>query len=437
MFFLGASLLVLVIVFVIHLCRNSKRNMQMNNLKLKDCEAILNNTHDAIFLVDVIYDQEVIFKLKRLNTTYERLTGFREEELIGKSPEEILVEEESEIVKSRYVKCMQKGETISYEETLELPKGKKTWHTKLTPVFDGNNRVIQLIGSSRDITKMKQAEKNIKVSENKFKQIYEDNPVGLIKSDPEGNILDLNKKMLQILNAPGKDEVVGMSFKRIEATKDIWPENPDFFKKGKVLSGEICYTSRWRKYIWISYSVKPIITDDSISELLVVCNDITDLKENERKLKYLSFKDELTDLYNRRYFTNELDRLNSSREIPISIIVGDLDKLKFINDSYGHEIGDDYIKKAAELLSSCLRKSDIISRMGGDEFAILLPNTDLKTTKRIYNRIKDRFREEKLHNDIKMSISLGLAVKKDEATDLKEVYIEADHNMYQEKNRQY
>ncbi|PUU87551.1 MAG: PAS/PAC sensor-containing diguanylate cyclase [Halanaerobium sp.] len=182
---------------------------------------------------------------------------------------------------------------------------------------------------------------------------------------------------------------------------------------------------------------KIIITDDSISELLVVCNDITDLKENERKLKYLSFKDELTDLYNRRYFTNELARLNSSREIPISIIVGDLDKLKFINDSYGHEIGDDYIKKAAELLSSCLRKSDIISRMGGDEFAILLPNTDLKTTQRIYNRIKDRFREEKLHNDIKMSISLGLAVKKDEATDLKEVYIEADHNMYQEKNRQY
>ncbi|PUU87552.1 MAG: PAS/PAC sensor hybrid histidine kinase [Halanaerobium sp.] len=205
MFFLGAALLVLLIIFVIHLCRNSKRNMQMNNLKLKDYEAILNNTHDAIFLVEVIYDQEVIFKLKRLNTTYERLTGFREEDLIGKSPEEILIEEESEIVKSRYVKCMQKGETISYEETLELPRGKKTWHTKLTPVFDGNNRVIQLIGSSRDITKMKKVEKNIKVSENKFKQIYEDNPVGLIKSDPEGNILDLNKKMLQIINAPGKD----------------------------------------------------------------------------------------------------------------------------------------------------------------------------------------------------------------------------------------
>lgn len=434
MVFLGSTLLVPIIIFMIHLRRYRKKSMQINNLKLKDYEVIFNNTHDAIFLIDVIYDQEIIFKLKRLNTTYERLTGFREEDLIGKRPEEILVKEESEIVKSRYVKCMQKGETISYEETLELPKGKKTWHTKLTPVFDGNNRVIELIGSCRDITKMKKTEKNIKVSENKFKQIYEDNPVGLIKSDQEGNVLDLNKKMLQILNAPSKDKVVGMNFKKIKATKDIWPENSNFFKQEKVLSGEICYTSSWRKYTWINYSVKPIMTDDSISELLVVCNDITDLKENERKLKYLSFKDELTDLYNRRYFTSELDRLNNSREIPISIIVGDLDKLKFINDSYGHEIGDDYIKKAAELLSSCLRKSDIISRMGGDEFAVLLPNTNLKTTKRIYKRIKNRFRIEKIHTDINMSISLGFALKKED-DDLREVYIEADHNMYQEKSR--
>ena len=138
--------------------------------------------------------------------------------------------------------------------------------------------------------------------------------------------------------------------------------------------------------------------------------EITKRKKEEKHIKYLSFHDEMTGLYNRRYFENEMLRLNKSRKLPISIIVTDIDGLKKINDNYGHKKGDEYIIMAAEILKKITRKEDIVSRIGGDEFAILLPKTAKEKAEKIIARIKKKTSPKK-DKELTVDIALGFAVK--------------------------
>lgn len=156
------------------------------------------------------------------------------------------------------------------------------------------------------------------------------------------------------------------------------------------------------------------------------------------KLQQMSFHDQLTGLYSRRYFENEMERLNNSRQTPISLIIGDLDNLKIVNDTHGHKIGDQYIKNAAEVFKDTLREEDIIARIGGDEFAVLLPNTDEETAKDIVKRLKQE--SKKINNleeySIKFRISLGYYTSNDSNENLNKIFAKADKRMYLNKVRE-
>ncbi len=150
------------------------------------------------------------------------------------------------------------------------------------------------------------------------------------------------------------------------------------------------------------------------------------------KIRELSYYDSLTGLYNRRFFEVELERLDSKRQLPISILMADLNGLKIINDSYGHKMGDQMLKKAAEILKSSLREEDILARQGGDEFIILLPQTDQKTSAEIIQRIKEK--TGKIDGlELPLSIAVGQATKFSPEEDIGEVIKAADNQMYENK----
>ncbi|ADQ13722.1 diguanylate cyclase [Halanaerobium hydrogeniformans] len=153
----------------------------------------------------------------------------------------------------------------------------------------------------------------------------------------------------------------------------------------------------------------------------------------QKELEYKSFHDSLTNLYNRRFFEEEIKRLDTKRQLPISIIMADLNGLKLINDSYGHDVGDELLKKIAKILESSIRKEDIAARQGGDEFAILLPKTNREQLSKIIKRIKDKVERINHQADIPISIALGSAIKEDSAEDINEILKKADDNMYQNK----
>jgi diguanylate cyclase (GGDEF)-like protein/PAS domain S-box-containing protein len=273
--------------------------------------------------------------------------------------------------------------------------------------------------------------KKIKTSKSKYKKLFKNSPVGLLTCDIKGNIIDVNQEMVELLGAPNKEEIKKFNLNNIKKVKEIW--NDEFLASDyqEVLEGEINYTTHWNKDVYLKYKVEIILAAGAVSEVIIAANDISKEKEIEIELKYLSFHDELTGLYNRRYFEKELERLNQSRNIPISIIIGDLDDLKYINDNFGHKIGDKYIIKAAEIIKNNFRDEDIVARIGGDEFAILLPETPNETAAEISERIKEKAREQKEYKNL--GISIGFAAKENHSDNLEEVFIKADKELYKDK----
>ncbi len=153
----------------------------------------------------------------------------------------------------------------------------------------------------------------------------------------------------------------------------------------------------------------------------------------EEKLRYLSNHDPLTDLYNRGYFTEELERVERGRRFPVSIMMADLDGLKGVNDTLGHAAGDRLIRQAAQLIRHAVRGDDVVARMGGDEFAVILPNTDADTASKVCDRIRNGEAAFNLESSsYVIGISIGIDTV-DRGGSLTEALKRADENMYREK----
>ena len=160
--------------------------------------------------------------------------------------------------------------------------------------------------------------------------------------------------------------------------------------------------------------------------------DITERKKKEKEISYLSYHDKLTGLYNRRFYEEELKRLDTKRNLPMTIVMGDVNGLKFINDSFGHLMGDELLKKVAEVIRLGCRSDDIIARLGGDEFVILLPKTDGLVAEQIIKRITKLLLDEKV-GFIDVSISFGHETKNNKEEKIEEILKNAEDNMYNKK----
>ncbi|AEE13967.1 diguanylate cyclase with PAS/PAC sensor [Thermodesulfobium narugense DSM 14796] len=180
-----------------------------------------------------------------------------------------------------------------------------------------------------------------------------------------------------------------------------------------------------------------IIYKDDVKEFQCTGHDISEIKRLEEELRYQSFHDSLTGLFNRAYFEEELEKLSSGRFSPTSLIIVDLDNLKLVNDKLGHEKGDLLIKKAAKILSSTFRSTDTVSRIGGDEFAILLPMCTKDCTKELIKRLKENIEKANQEKDnLYLSMSIGYATKEGPFNKI-EIFREADSYMYLDKQHHH
>ncbi|WP_347490714.1 diguanylate cyclase domain-containing protein [Desulfoscipio sp. XC116] len=162
--------------------------------------------------------------------------------------------------------------------------------------------------------------------------------------------------------------------------------------------------------------------------------EITHYKKDVEQLRYLSLHDPVTGLFNRAYFEQEMSRLDAGRNVPASIVLCDLDGLKFINDTLGHDKGDALIMVAADILRDCFRGGDMVARIGGDEFAILFPNGERNVVENICRRVRWAVaNHNKVSPDLPLSISIGYATRSGDGKNMNDLFKEADNNMYREK----
>ena len=190
--------------------------------------------------------------------------------------------------------------------------------------------------------------------------------------------------------------------------------------------------NRYSRLYWQNYYSPIFSSDNKIIGLTCFVLNITELKRTEAQNIFLSYHDELTGLYNRRFYHESLKQIDFESNYPISIIIADVNGLKFINDVFGHISGDKLIKAFAEILKKDCRKEDIVARVGGDEFYILLPKTSSIQLEEIIHRIKKSISTQPLDNGI-LSVSFGFATKYNADELLEKVCNNADDSMYRQK----
>lgn len=180
-------------------------------------------------------------------------------------------------------------------------------------------------------------------------------------------------------------------------------------------------------------SATPIKDDqEKMKGVVLIFRDATDKKQRQDEIKYLSFHDHLTGLYNRRFYEEELRRLDTKRNLPLTLIIGDINGLKLVNDSFGHIFGDKLIKKVSEVILRGSREDDIISRIGGDEFVVVLPKTDSTEAKQLIKRIENLTKNEKV-GELDISISFGCGTKHHSEEKIEDVFKRAEDQMYLNK----
>ena len=175
-----------------------------------------------------------------------------------------------------------------------------------------------------------------------------------------------------------------------------------------------------------------IVLNDKIIGGYGIYTDISRRKKAERELMYMNYHDLLTGLYNRRFFEEELKRLDTERNLPISLIMADVNGLKLFNDAFGHAEGDKLLVKAAEIIRKELREDEIVARLGGDELVILLPRTDSEEAHSIVKRIRASISNIRLKS-IELSISFGWATKNSTDQDMNDILKNAEDYMYRNK----
>lgn len=184
----------------------------------------------------------------------------------------------------------------------------------------------------------------------------------------------------------------------------------------------------------ISDSAAPILQKESgeVQGVVIVFRDITEERAQQDAIEYLSYHDQLTGLYNRRYFEEQLVRLDDPANLPLSIIMADLNGLKLTNDAFGHQMGDELLQKAAAIISGCCRSEDVVARWGGDEFVILLPKTSAQGAEMVVKRIEQSLLNEKV-GSVYLSLSLGWRTKYNEAQQIQGLFQQAETQMYRTK----
>lgn len=340
--------------------------------------------------------------------------------------------------------------------------GEKKTRLSMVTCKDGEEKIIsftpvrlltgEFLMACEDITRRRLAERELKAANRQLMDIIDFLPDATFVIDKGGRVIAWNKA-IEEMTGVRKEEMLGkgdyayaVPFYRetrpILIDLVLMPQKEIEEKYAYVIrSGNTLITETYVPFTYMGkgaslWGIATLLldSDGNVIGAIESIRDVTEKKKAEEQLKYLSLHDSLTGLYNRTFFEEGMRRVSGGRFDPIGIIMCDLDGLKLINDTLGHDAGDSLLAEAAKIIRKSFRKGDNVSRIGGDEFAILLTRSDEKAVEEACVRLRLSFDDyNETDPEIPLNVSIGFAVGSMDTTSVSELFKEADNNMYREK----
>ncbi|QZY55442.1 sensor domain-containing protein [Crassaminicella profunda] len=402
-----------------------------DELKLRNSyfEKLFEKSPEAIAILD---NHSNVLKV---NEGFETLFQYKIEEVKGTNIQRVICP------KSLYDEAHSMANTTENGGFFRIESKRKRKDGKILDIeifgypIVSDDRQVGIYAIYKDITEKKRFERKLKL----FVKVLENNTEGVLIADREGNIVWINQAFTEITEY-GEKEILGKNYWALNGTNDEMNKKikNHLVKKG-MWKGEILSRRKDGEIYPQNINLFIIESKEKQSYFAVIVRDITDHKIKEQKINYLAFRDFLTGLYNRAFFIGKLNYIvinACSKKEKVAVLFIDLDGFKNINDHLGHAIGDLLLQKAAKRIKSCVRECDIVARIGGDEFTILLTQMDnTENATKIAERMIYFFEKPFLVKDHKVyvDISVGIAVYPDDGMDTDTLMIHADLAMYKAK----
>ncbi len=329
-------------------------------------------------------------------------------------------------------------EEINY---LKTTGEKRCYWTVKKPMYDRDGNLIGLCGISTDITEHKLIEARLAEQHQLLELILANVDAHIYMKDSLHRFLYVNQKVADMLSLPAEQIINRRDDEVIPAASacQLWRLDNRVFETGELQAGEEMLTDPEgnQHYYW---SVKvPFLLGDGTHTLIGISSDITELHQLKEQLHQQSVRDGLTGLYNRRFFFEMCEKnlsLDMRHHLTSVLMVLDVDQFKCINDRFGHPLGDSALVHLGRVMQSVLRSEDVLARIGGDEFAILLPNTTLSAAASLAERLRLQVMQSPLPlpdgDKLVITISAGL-VENGEGELMESLYARADQMLYQAK----
>jgi len=381
-----------------------------------------------------------------INPAFEGIFGYRTDEIMGKNLDDLVSNPAKKQEAYDITKGILAGKTMHEFGKRRRKDGTFVDVEILGEPIEIDGKRIGVLGLYRDVTVEKHAKEELQASEKRFRRMFQDSPVAMWLQD----FSEIKRWVLEVQEKSGKDireflkeypnefstmcklgKVISMNSASLflfhakdqadpqanlcsiisnESNKEQINIICSLLDGETALEKEMVYESLEGKKVYVitKLSILPG-SEESWDRILFSNVDITERKLAEEQLFFVSLHDMMTGLYNRAFFEEEMVRLGKSRLRPVSILIGDMDNLKKINDLHGHQAGDAALKHMANILKKYFRPDDVIARIGGDKFSILLPDVSEDLSKQAKQRVLDQV---SLHNqstsmDFQLSISIG------------------------------
>jgi diguanylate cyclase (GGDEF)-like protein/PAS domain S-box-containing protein len=395
---------------------------------------LINGMNDTAWVID--FNGKFI----DVNNAAVEVLGYSREELLTMGPHDIDSSLDAENI-TGLIKRMRRDK-LQVFETTHTTKDGKTIPVEIKSslvTYQGKQAILSI---ARDITKRKQAEEAVRESESRFRLLVEHSQDTIMLHDFDGKIIDVNQHGCNSLGYT-REELLGLSVQDIDQ-RIVVDKHQEKWKQ-MVLGEPITLEGVLKSKDGTIFPVEiRLVAFESAGRRLIlgIARDITERVQAEKTIRQLAYHDALTGLPNRVLFTDRLKLAIAQahrKQNKLAVMLLDLDHFKDINDTLGHSVGDQLLSSVGKRLTGLLRKEDTVSRMGGDEFFLLLPEiNELQDAATIAQKVLHAFQKESFvldDHDVDITTSIGVAIYPDDGEVVKALFRNADIALYQAKQK--